>query len=181
MSQTRRVGPLPRVNNVHSDAPDGKRFHPMRRVLPPDFFYIVVSCTRPRPLASPVAPWHFGLVGSFLVDRHRPRIDLQVDATDLQLARRDGRLHRLAEAAVEQLADRPPLAGLGSLDQLGDDGTQIVRGDGLNECPAPGVHPGSVRVSTTGSGVVPRKESAMAVALGLAVPAICERFVHATC
>ena len=111
----------------------------------------------------------------------RPLIELQADATDLHLARRDGGLYRLAEAAVEQLAHSPPLAGLGSLDQLTDDLPQVVRGDGLNECPAPGVHPGGVRVSTTGSGVVPGKESAMAVALGLAVPAICERFVHATC
>ncbi len=57
-----------------------------------------------------------------------------------RLARRDGGLYRLAEAAVEQLAHGPPLAGLGFLDQLGNDGTEIVPGHGVGQSRPPSAH-----------------------------------------
>ena len=102
---------------------------------------------------------------SFSIDRHRPRIDLQVDAADLQLARRGGRLYRFAEAAVEQLADRPPLAGLGFLDQLGDDGMEIVPGHGARQSRPPSAHGSCVRIAWS-AGVALREASMSVTAVG---------------
>ena len=67
-------------------------------------------------------------------------------------------LHRLAEAAVEQLADRPPLAGLRSLDQLGDDGTQIVLGHGVRQRRPPSAHGSRVGIAWS-AGVALREAS----------------------
>ncbi len=59
LTVTRRVS----IGGVGKCGRIDERFSPVRIVPLPDFFYIVVSAHRPRPLASAGAPWHFGIVG----------------------------------------------------------------------------------------------------------------------
>ncbi len=82
----------------------------------------------------------------------------------LDLALRGGGLYRLAEAAIEQLAHGPPLAGLGSLDQLGDDGTEIVLGHRVGQRRPPSAYGSRMGIAWS-AGVALREASTSVTAV----------------
>ena len=67
------------------------------------------------------------------------------DVTHLRLDRH--RLQRLAQAPIQQLADRPPLPGLGRLDKSVDDDLDVLAAYALGQDRSPLSHPRGVRVA----------------------------------